>query len=379
MNYILKPFEKFVNTITSTPPDQQQDRLLLYEQLAKKTERLEAVMLKDLLSQQRIRMQSTYFNVHMQKLVMLCDQLFDYENDYQLPNEFSLLVLEVLASMKKALPHLIGRELPLPKLFRVVQCPFFQREWEAVVAAWTRIEVDPLLMEIARLPVDEFCYSDRKLSWFHFVWLKKYLTELSGIDFSNFEPYPAAEYLIHDYMIRLNFNHIRFTGYCERVMQWHADQFSEREQQLFVLNMAKKVIGQLRNLSDEPFYDDGAGVKEELYGWIDLEIAFRNEFDAEAFLIQGEKVPVNRYKYVYSFKVEQLAFFQKTLLDHGILMEENIGTLCEKTAYNCSTKNQEELSPGSIRSKLYTKEPSVIRPIYKLLKDIVEEIEPFIS
>ncbi|MES2458225.1 MAG: hypothetical protein V4594_21890, partial [Bacteroidota bacterium] len=303
---------------------------------------------------------------------------FDYEKQFSLPNEYSLLVLNVLASMKKALPQLIGRDLPLPKLFRVVQCAFFVGEWAALVSGWSEIDADPLLLEIARLPVDEFCYSDRKLSWFHFVWLKKYIAELSGIDFNSFEPYPSAQYLIQEYMIRLNFNHIRFTGYCERVMRMNADRFATREEQVFVLQMARKVIGQLRDLSEEPFYDDGAGVKAELYGWIDLEIAFRSEFDAEVFLIQGEKVPVNRYKYVYSFKVDQLAYWQKLLLDHGIYVEESIGGLCDKTAYNSSTKNQEELSPGSIRSKLYSKDQAVIRPIYNVLKDMLEDIEPFL-
>ncbi|MES2458341.1 MAG: hypothetical protein V4594_22475, partial [Bacteroidota bacterium] len=71
MNYVLKPFEKFINAIVGSVPERGDDRSLQYVQLSKKTEKLEAVMLKDLLSQQRIRMQSTYFNVHMQKLVML--------------------------------------------------------------------------------------------------------------------------------------------------------------------------------------------------------------------------------------------------------------------------------------------------------------------
>jgi hypothetical protein len=184
---------------------------------------------------------------------------------------------------------LINRNLPLPKLFRVVQCPLFISGWEAVVSGWNTIEVDPLLLEIARLPVEEFCYSDRKLSWFHFVWLKKYVAELSGIDFKNFEPYPSAEYQIQDYMIRLNFNHIRFTGYCERIMRMNADQFTGREEQLYVLNMSRKIIAQLRNLSEEPFYDDSTGVKDELYAWIDLEAEFRSQFDAEVFLIQGKR------------------------------------------------------------------------------------------
>jgi hypothetical protein len=96
MNYVLKPFEKFISSVISVPADEAK-HCLLYELLSKKTERLKRVMLRDLLSQQNGTIQVTYFNVHMQKLVVLCDQLFDYEKQHSLPNEYSLLVLNVLA------------------------------------------------------------------------------------------------------------------------------------------------------------------------------------------------------------------------------------------------------------------------------------------
>ena len=379
MKYLLKPIEKIVNYIINNSKNRNTDIKELKIILRSEIDRIEVLMLEELLSEYSEPIKVDYFNINMQKLSVMCDRLYAYEWKELNSSETAELILNLIVIMKDALPRLIGRESSVPRLFRIKECPSLQKEWEIVREEWDHFSLDPALLEIAHLPIDEFYTNDRKMSWFHFMWLKKYLKGLAHIDFTTLRPYPKIEYFVYEHLIKMNFNHFRFAAYCEETIEHDLDTFTEKIEQIYFLNMAKKIIGQIPVLSAEPFYSGIKTVKEELFQWIDLESEFRQHTDDQLITVKYNKKHVNTHKFKFNLTVEQLAFWQKLQFDNKIYEKENLDLFCEKVAYNSSTSNQEELSPGSIKSKLYSKNISLIRPIYGILEKMMAELKLFLN
>ncbi|MFA6084672.1 hypothetical protein [Mucilaginibacter sp.] len=373
MKYELEKLEELVHTWTTDPalPALNEQHYLFREEVW----RTKKAIIHNLLLQGNQTLLQTYFTVHMQKLVELSDKIFDITK--QDTTHYSIAaILDLLGAVKKAVPALIDRDLALPKAFRIIQGKCLEIEWKQLRGRLSSIGATPELLEIAGLPFVEFTSLKLKLSWFHYVWLKQYLHELDNIDFAKYEPYPSAVHLIHECLIRLDFNHSRFMAYCCKVIRESTDQFEDPREQLLVLSMSKKIIKQYPMLSAEAFYQKKQSIIKDLIKWIDEETDFRSVYDLGIFASIGKKVPVNPYKYIYDMTLEQLAFWKKLQYDHKVFIEDNLDSFSIKIAYNSSTKNRDELSVGSITSKLYSKDYKVISPVYELVFAMLTTIQP---
>ncbi|MDB4925508.1 hypothetical protein [Mucilaginibacter sp.] len=340
--------------------------------------RTKKAIIHNLLLQKNQTLLHTYFTIHMQKLVELCDKVFDAVGQ-DTAHSVVIAILDLLDALKKAVPGLIDRDLALPKAFRVIQGKRLADEWEQLLPKLKNIGATPELLEIAVLPFEEFSSLKLKLSWFHYIWLKQYLYELDNLDFSKFEPYPSAVHLIHECLIRLDFNHSRFMAYCCKVIRESTDQFEEPKEQLLVLSMSRKIIRQFPMISGEPFYQKKQSIIKDLIKWVDEETDFRSVYDLGIFASIGKKVPVNPYKFIYDMTLEQLAFWKKLQYDHKLYIEDNLDSFSIKIAYNSSTRNKDELSIGSITSKLYSKDHKVISPVYELILAMFTTMQPIME
>ena len=373
MNYELKKLEDLVNAWSTNPS--MADLAGQQAAFVEEAWRTKKAIIHNVLLQENQTLLHTYFTVHMQKLVELCDRLFEIVE--REPAHYAVTeTLDLLYAIKKAVPALIDRSLALPKAFRVIQGERLFEKWNALVPKLTDIGASPELLEIASLPFEEFKSLKLKLSWFHYIWLKQYLHELETMDFAKFEPYPSAVHLIHEILIRLDFNHARFMVYCCKVIRDSAGAFEDPKEQLLVLSMSRKIVRQLPMISAEPFYQKKQSIIKDIVNWIDEETDFRSVYDLGIFTSIGKKVPVNPYKYIYDMTLEQLAFWKKLQYDHKVYIEDNLDSFSIKIAYNSSTKNKEELSIGSITSKLYSKDYKVISPVYELVYAMLMTIQP---
>jgi hypothetical protein len=368
MKYELPTLEEMVEaSINKTAQFKEADFLA-------EAKRVERAVIASLLSQKSQTALRTGFMVHMQKLVELTDSLFEV-CDFNDPKVDVLLA--VLAALKKVLPDLVDRSIALPKAFRMVQGKELMAEWDKLLPVLKEQVTSAELLEIAALPLEEFVSLKVKLSWFHYTWLKQYLSELESIDFSRFAPYPSAEHLIHECLIRMDFNHSRVTGYCSRVISESADKYKDEE--LLVLDMSKKIIAQLPVLTQESFYPKQQTLVSELIRWIDKEIEFRGVYDLNVFKAVGKKIPVNPYKFIYDMTLEQLTYFKKLLHDQKVFPEDSVDQLGLKITYNCGTVNKKQVTLKSVMAKMYTKNSKVISPVGELVGEMILNLTPLLE
>ena len=375
MKYVLKPLELIAAQLTHLPVHDEENFLKLLPLLEHKTSGIEPMILKALLMQQDPVLCTNYFNLHMRKLVTMCDSLFVKETLMDKPAQASMALLTMLDSLRKAKPELMNRSIPLPKMFQAMQAPRFFVQWDDLCARWKGIPIDAAVLSLAQLPFLQFASHRQKLSWFHFIWIKKYLVALEDLDLITCANPDAA---LINVLAGMDFNHSLLKTHYRSILQANLTLHADRQSQLYVLNRDKKAIHQWPVLSLEPFYADTDGIKTDLTEWINVEIDFRSNFDVESFEIDGKVVIINEHKFVSHLSAEQLAFWMKTQMDHNIFVEDTVQSFAHKIAYNYATRRKGDLSPHSVLAKLYCKDPMVIKPLYEIAVAMTADLKRFI-
>ena len=355
MNYELELLETLVELLKKQPVMSQQDNLLREE-----TKRLEKVMLRQLISFTNKTQLNTYLQINLHKLVEICDQLYDPQAR---DNPHAGHVLDLLISVRKAAKSLAPQDIVLPLLLRKMKSDLFESQWLLIKLQLEQREINPVFIDIIYCAYHNFAHSKFRPKWSNDNYLRFFsdvLEELSG---------KLDRDLLVYLLIRLGYNHSRFTGYCYRWMRerFEGKGFEEKTKLLWGL---KKELRQLELLNQNSFDSRKQPIVNELLNWIDEE--------QNSLAYELNKLLPNPMKLNTKLKVLELAYWQKLQHDHGVYEEVNLDVLSEKIAYNFSSKFQEELSAPSIKSKFYPKDRQILITIEKLLKDMLDDLGGFL-
>jgi AcrR family transcriptional regulator len=196
--------------------------------LVKEAKRIETLVSTKLLALKNPTQVSTLLNMVLQKLIRICDGLFDI---YGMVSPETEVILELLTAIKSIVPQNISPQLPLPKAFVLVQSEYFQVKLNELQASLKKQEIDALLIEIASLPVQAFSLEKGKLVWGDYTWLRRFFNFLENIDWEHHDCGSTEEAFISA-LIRLGYNHQRFLGYCYWVIKEKTDAKTGRKAKL---------------------------------------------------------------------------------------------------------------------------------------------------
>jgi hypothetical protein len=357
MYYELEMLETLADWLKKQRSVNRQDALLHDE-----TKRLEKVMLHQLITLTNRTQLSTYLQVNLYKLGEICDQLYDLESK---DNANAAIVLELLIAIRKTVVAIAPQDQQLPLLLRKIRAEYFSGQWLSIRDQLYLLGTDSLLIDIIAFPFDSFVHSKVRPKWSNETYLLFFADALEELPDKTDADYSSLILLL----IRLGYNHSRFTAYCYRWIRLRYEG-KGRKESLNLLLAFRKELRQLELLNAGSFDPRKQPAMEELLKWIDEELA---GLSAE----QHER-PANPMKLNTQLKVLELAYWQKLQRDHGVYDEINLDVLSEKIAYNFSSKFQEELSAASIKSKFYPKDRSVIEPIEEILVKMLEDVRQFL-
>ncbi len=355
MNYELGLLETLAEWLKKQPAINEEDILLQEE-----TKRLRKVMLQHLMTLTNDTQINTYLQIHLHKLVEVCDALYHPENNN---NHNSTTVLELLTAIRKAAPPFVPLDLKLPLLLRNIKSENYKAQWININKMLSDQAIDAQFIDIIAYPFESFSNPKFQPNWSNDNYLHIFIDNLEDI-----AEKANADLIIH-LLIRLGFNYSRFTAYCYRWIQQKLEG-KNQEGKLKLLWMLKKEIRQLELLNSISFDDRRLSIVDELCKWIDEEHA--------SLIYQQLETSANQMKINTKLKVLQLAYWGKLQYDNGIYDEVNLDILSEKIAFNFSSKFQEELSAPSIKSKFYPKDRSIIEPIEELLVKMLAEVRQFL-
>jgi len=322
-------------------------------------ERSLLVQLMNLGSETQIR---TFLQVYMVRLVELSDELLAAGPDrHHVAKQIALLAETVAKPVIQSLPA----TFPMPEVFRREIGAAMEEHCGNIRTRLTGHGVDATLANICVAGFERFNDPKRKPRWARYRYLKSFQTYLD--DFTR-EAKTLDDWKVIDALIAFGYNTVRLPGFIYGLIRKSVDGLPYPEQKL-ALKKFSKHFQQISLQTMLVYSTRRPQIVTELADWIEAEIDYG--FAANPLKRTGSM------KMNTSMKGSQLAFWKKLQKDHGVYEEDNLDVFSEKVAHNFTSKGQEDLSPASIKSKLYSKDPSVIDPIEDLLAAMLEDVRRF--
>ena len=305
-----------------------------------------------------------YFDI-LNRLVLICDTLFDITADI---NSNVAVVMDLLEAVRRVIPSEINPNLQLPKAFVYLQRDILHRRWDELELILKNQKIDPRLIAIATIPFQHFAMTKHKLHWRDFTWLKGYEENLENIDWLNADCSGADEALV-SMLISIDFNDDRFFIYCKKYINKRISQYPIKKRRLAELAECEKLI--LQDTQNElPSYNHRRhDISFKLISWI------KKEHDA---IKANELLDEDMFKIEFNWDVDTIALFWKYLMEHGITKMVSIDLYAKQIAATCSSKGKVEFKPETIRGRFYGKGQKYLKKIYEPFTNIIEDIRRFL-
>ncbi|SFH33380.1 DNA-binding transcriptional regulator, AcrR family [Pedobacter insulae] len=356
MNYEFEHLEELSEILLKD----QGDNTTLNE-LEKELKRLERILLKQLLELSNETQISNFLQINLYRMGEICDNHFNPTSEGNLVAQSILNLMDHLTSQVEPL---LPATLSLPKLFCKQQSLAYNEKWQFLKSWLQKIGIDEQLLLITGIPFNQFTF-DGKMRWHNYKYLKKYEKIFEEIG----EELPKDNYELMHLLIGLGFNHVRFENYCTKIFSAKIEGLSGLEAKS-LLKIERTKLFQVNLYTKMVFDQDRKPVDEALAKWIDATIKGLSE--------KPHDIQLNPLKLKTRLTAMQLALFEKTLYTHGFYDEPNLDVFSEKIACNFSTKGQDVLSAPSVKSKMYTKDISAIKPLEPMVAAVLEDLRNFL-
>lgn len=357
MNYEFEHLEELSEILLKD----QEDKTTL-NKLEKELKRLERVLLKQLLELSNETQISNFLQINLYRMGEICDNHFNPNNE---GNLVAQSILDLMDHLTSQVEPLLPDTLSLPKLFCKQQSLAYDEKWQFLKTWLQKIGMDEQLLLITGIPFNQFTF-DGKMRWHNYKYLKKYEKVFEEIG----EELPKDNYELMHLLIGLGFNHVRFENYCTKIYSAKIEGLGGSESKS-LLKIERTKLFQVNLYTKMVFDQDRKPVDEALAKWIDATIKGLTE--------KPHDIQLNPLKLKTRLTAMQLALFEKTLYTHGFYDEPNLDVFSEKIACNFSTKGQDVLSAPSVKSKMYTKDISAIKPLEPMVSAVLEDLRSFMG
>lgn len=327
--------------------------------------RMEKLIIQSLNTIENFTQRDTFHFNTLSRLVNICDLLFEVTGNV---NPDVQVIIELLTAVKRVIPDEIRPNLKLPKAFVEMQKDGLSVIWGHHKKIMEEQEIGKKLIDIAGIPFLRFTEPKHTLYWGDFTWLKGYQAKLEILDWADADCNSSAEALM-SLLIGRDFNDDRFYILCKKYIKQRALGVNGKRQRLLEYAECEKLVLQDTQV-DTPSFDFHANsVSTRLLKWIKEEIDFVETHEREK--------PVAKFE--FKWNIETIAFFFKLLWDHKIFGKVILETFSEQIASNCSSIGKDEFQAGSIFSRLYSKEPEVVKSVEKLLTAMLADVRKYLE
>ncbi|MES2063589.1 MAG: hypothetical protein V4456_16800 [Bacteroidota bacterium] len=327
------------------------------------TKRLEKAIIHHLNAIENFTQRDTFYFNTLNKLVNVCDILFEFHKDISPDVE---VLLQLLSAIKEIVPSEIRPNLKLSNAFVEIQ----KRNLAAIWAKHRRVleqqEIDGRLVEIAAIPFMRFIDGKQKLCWGDFTWLRGYLAKLEIIDWDDADCSGKTEALT-SLLIGRNFNDDRFYIYCKKYIQNRTRVIQGKRNRLLEYAQCEKLVLEDTQVGMAAFDPRANSVSDRLLKWIKEEIDFVETHERE-----------NPYlKLRLSMYVNRIAFFFKLLHEQKVFGDTSFKELSQQIASTCLSADGEEILASTIVSKAYPKDQKMLEEMESLLVKMLEYVRRF--
>lgn len=299
---------------------------------------------------------SSFVRVSLFRLSKIADGLYlDHEREH--PE--ALLVLPLLERLTDAFSDLVPIDLVLPKVLWMSWCDKLGGPFERLEQLLEGLGFGSAMDGLILAPFLRFFRERGEMDWGDLVYLGKY-ARLATEGLENMGVADRDAILL---LVRLNRNDEGvLKGYVEDAGV-RMDGFSVPSRRGFLLSQ-KQRISQAEEL-DMAYVPGARSAKMQLLSWLDGELAALPEITVATG---------NLLKFSSGLKVTELSYLMKLLYDQGIWGKVKLDVFVQQVAHNFASVSGGDISPGSIKSKLYPKDAAVISVVEQLLVEMLETL-----
>jgi hypothetical protein len=336
---------------------QGQEDKLLGESFAKEIARLKILLLWEYSNFSDCKAAARFMKVSVYRLTRLADRLSIPSGEL---DSYAGELVDLLIDLVGPVWEPVISELTLPRLLVSIKSTEFGKlilELENLMLA---AGLDIALIEVVLFPFKSFGGSGTA-TWHSLHYLEGYAVSLKSMSFGG----RFTECMLIELMVSLNMNDARLAIFYDGFLKKMMDGLGVQD----CLNL---VQGELKRIGIFPEHDEngafarGAPAKSQLVGLLELELlGLQREVDDKT--IQPKKIQTD-------LNVQELSLWQKLQLDQGIYLSENLDDFVQGVASGFAAKGRDDLSPGSIKSKLYARDPRVLDSLEQRLLDMLTQV-----
>jgi len=304
-----------------------------------------------------------YLNV-MNKLVHICDILFDAG---EMISADVLVIIELLTSLKALVPEDVTVNVRLPRAFIVLQGERLTNSWKQYSETMEKHGVHAQLITIAGIPFKKFTDRSDNLCWRDLSWLKGYMAKLDIVEWEHTDCNSHTEALM-SLLIGRDFNDDRFYIYCKKYIDQRTAKAGGKHKRILEFAACEKIILQDTQIGMPP-YDPGANtLSSRLIKWIGEEIAF----------IRAHEQDPPYTKLHFHLPNYKIAFLFKLFSEHKIFGDTPFKELARQIAGTCLSLDGAEILPQTMVSKAYPKDQGTLVEMETLLVNMLAYVRRFI-
>ena len=352
-------------------------------------ERLQKAFVREVFSLKNEKFVQLYIQNHQSALIGLSDNVFrnlvhsGSENTHTQTDDSSVSNLQklicrkidnLLLFMRTRFSRFFNHEHKIPEHFLLeVQKELKENNQELYYQVET--EKNCTLLDIAFYPLKKIQESKEPVSFNTLSYINKLCQKLNDSCLSCSDN--SSNCNLKTSLIYLNFNSYRFFTFLTQEIKQEYDKKDTICGQIEELSYHLKLINQMQVQPDFIYKPEQKPLNEQLVSWLIEEINFlEKRMTLSTTITEDNKVKINKdFKIITDNSVSQVALFIKILVEAEAIINKNQRELIEFFAAKIKTKQTNQISPESLRTKYYNTDERTIEVVKHTLIKLLNKIQ----
>jgi hypothetical protein len=282
------------------------------------------------------------------------------------PEKLYLISEALLFFLQQHFPDHFNEHADLPEGYAAGARQEIREKLVRMEAKYRNHQVSPLLLEIARHPLQRFARSDppgsctfQQLDYFNLLAEELMRIRPSGDS-------QAQTQQLTGLLLYLNFNSFRFFSFCVGMYSTNLQETDGLAGQVEKLAFLQKEINQAPVKPGVCLKEAHASIKVQLQNWIAEELYYREKRYQPAS-VRPVTETAGEEKLKVNLSVSQLAYWARLWLDAGIITGTQLSSLLRFLCRHIQTIHADNISFDSLRAKYYNPEQSTKASVNNLL------------
>ena len=330
-------------------------------------ERLQKTFIREVFSLKNEKFVQLYIQNHQSALISLSDNIFknlvhsESKNTHPKTDDFSVSDLQklicrkidnLLLFIRTRFPNFFNHDHEIPKHFQLeVQKELIENNQEL----YYRVESENncTLLDISFYPLKKIQESNASVSFNTLIYINKLCHKINDSCLTCSAN--SSNCTLKTSLIYLNFNSYRFFTYLTQEIKQEYAKKDTLHGQIEELSYQLKQINQMQVKPDFIYKPEHKPLNEQLANWLMEEIGYlEKKMVLSSEITKDNKVQIDKdFKIVTENSVSQVAFFVKILVEAGAITNKNQRELIQFLAAKVKTKQTNQISPESLRTKYY--------------------------